>query len=70
MDLEYRCIPFLNSRKYVCTSLIETVCGIRVNYVHKGAGATSIFGCYPKQVQDFFTLYEKTGEPSHPSGYS
>lgn len=70
MDFEYWCIPFLNLRKYVCTSLVETVCCVRVNYVHKGAGAASIFRCYPKQVQYLFTLYEKTEVLSHPFGYS
>lgn len=70
MDFEYRRIPSLNLRKYVCTSLVETVCRVRVNYIHEGAGATSILGCYPKQVQHLFTLYEKTEVLSRPSGYS
>ena len=70
MYLEHWCIPFLDLRKYVCTSLVETVCCVRVTYVQKGAGATPVFGCYPNQVQYLLILYEKTGEPSHPSGWS
>lgn len=66
MDLEYRGIPFLYLRKNVCTSLIQTVCRIGIDNVQESAGATSIFGCYPQQIQDFLTLYEKTAGPLHP----